>query len=164
MSAAPPRAPAAGPDVDPAPELPDLGLTDIAVLSCLTEAGLALSEQVQLRHDCLLQLVAVNGDGSFGGAALAWAEAAQAALIASGTAPARLRVVARSEDLRPADLIVNLQGFGCGWKARHLQTFIDTRPDRRKPHSWRYPQGIGRLSDAEQLGKLRYPGGPDRRQ
>ena len=125
MSAAPTQAPAAGPDVDLAPELPDLGLTDIAVLSCLTEAGLALSEQVQLRHDCLLQLVAVNGDGSFGGAALAWAEAAQASLIAAGVAPARLRVVARSEDLRPADLIVNLQGFGCGWKARHLQPFID---------------------------------------
>lgn len=98
---------------------------EVGSLLCLTEAGLPMAIEALGRYDCTIGLVALNRDGSFGGAAEDWTARAREALVAAGVPPSGIRVIERAEDLRPADLILNLEGFGDAWKVRHLAPVIE---------------------------------------
>lgn len=53
-----------------------------------------------------------------------WPEACRDRLLALGVDAQAIRLIRRAEDLVPADLVLNLQGFGDRLKIRHLDAVI----------------------------------------
>ncbi|MBD3765683.1 MAG: hypothetical protein IE927_13425 [Rhodobacterales bacterium] len=100
---------AAGPDL-----LAGLDLGPVARVALLGEGGLAEVLAAAQRWDCAVDLIDLDRKGAFAAVESPRAAAQRAALLAAGIDPARIARIARMQDLRPADLIVNLQGFGDG--------------------------------------------------
>ncbi len=72
------------------------------------------------QQDLSVDLIDMTQDGSFADPPSAWIAPYRAALQEEGLEPARIRVVARAEDLRPVDAVLNLAGFGDRWKISHV--------------------------------------------
>ncbi|MFZ5709066.1 MAG: hypothetical protein ACOY4T_05155 [Pseudomonadota bacterium] len=94
------------------------GLAQIDRAGTLTGAGVAALRAAWERFDCRIDLIDLTRKGDFGGAG--WVGPARAALLAAGVPEDRLRVVSREADLKPCDLLLNLDGFGDRHKVKHL--------------------------------------------
>ena len=88
-----------------------------------TAPGLALAAQD--RWDCDITLIDLTHDGKWPEAPSDWVAPYRAHLEGAGVAPDRIRYVARAEDLRPVDLLLNLSGFGDVNKVKHIAPVLE---------------------------------------
>jgi hypothetical protein len=94
------------------------GLSQIDRVGTLTGAGVPVMVAAWERFDCRIDLIELNRKGGFGGPD--WVAGAKAALVAAGVPEDQVRVVVRESDLKPCDLLLNLEGFGDRQKVKHL--------------------------------------------
>jgi hypothetical protein len=94
------------------------GLGQIDRAGTLSGAGVPALLAAWERFDCRIDLIDLTKKGDFGGAD--WVQEAEAALLSAGVPPDRIRTVSRLSDLKPCDLLLNLDGFGDRWKVKHL--------------------------------------------
>lgn len=101
-------------------QIPRIGgtLTDIG--GCAT----ALVISLYMRDKCQIQLVDIAPDGRFGQQADAMAKT-RSVLIGHGVAPEAIEVVAQPQDIRPADILLNLHGFGEKARVKHLVPVLE---------------------------------------
>jgi hypothetical protein len=111
------------PDAEDAADLLD-GLAQVERFADVGGGALALALAVMARWDCAVDLIDLKRSGGFAGAPSDWVAPYIAALTAAGADAARIRVVSREADLKPADLIANLHGFGDTHKVRHLEPVL----------------------------------------
>jgi hypothetical protein len=110
-------------DTDDAADLLD-GLAQVERFADVGGRASALALAVLARWDCAVDLIDLARSGSFADPRSDWVAPYVAALTAAGADAARIRVVSRDDDLRPADLIANLHGFGDEHKVRHLEPVL----------------------------------------
>jgi hypothetical protein len=75
--------------------------------------------------DCDIDLIDLDARGQFCTRPSPWIAPYRTHLVESGVDPARIRAVSAPSDLRPADLIANLHGFGDVNKIKHLQPVLE---------------------------------------
>ncbi|MFC2968723.1 hypothetical protein [Acidimangrovimonas pyrenivorans] len=77
-----------------------------------------------LQHDCDIVLIDADRRGEFPQAESRWVAEYRAFLEANGVPAEAVRVVRRAADLRPVDLLLNLQNFGDRAKIKHIAPFL----------------------------------------
>jgi hypothetical protein len=109
----------------------DAGLIDAldgAPVERLADVGgtaQALALAAWAKWDCTLDLVDLAPDGGFPAGESAWVAPYRAFLAENGVPAAQVRVVRRAADLRPADAVLTLAGFGDVNKIKHLAPVLD---------------------------------------
>lgn len=101
-----------------------LGPGPVTVLADVGGHAPALALAAWARWGCVIDLVDLDPGGRFPEAESAPVAAARAFLSAQGVPADRLRRVARAADLRPAEAIANLAGFGDVAKVKHLEPVL----------------------------------------
>ncbi len=100
------------------------GMAQVERFADVGGGALALALAAVARWDCAVDLIDLKRSGDFADPASEWVAGYVARLTAEGADAARIRVVAREDDLKPADLIANLHGFGDAHKVRHLEPVL----------------------------------------
>lgn len=77
------------------------------------------------RWDCTLELIDIAHDGTFPDSESPWVAPYRAFLAENGVPDAQVHVVRSAGDLRPADVVANLSGFGDVNKIKHLVPVLD---------------------------------------
>jgi hypothetical protein len=106
-------------------DLPDSLLSDpVHVFADVGGRGCALALAAHARWGCAIDLIDLDAKGRFPDAASSWLAVYHAALLQGGVPADRIRHVRQAGDLRPADLISNLSGFGDVSKIKHLEPVL----------------------------------------
>lgn len=113
---------ALSPDADTLALLAALGAQPLTRIATVTGAGCAVLAALHQRDGAEVLLIDLGEGGRFGRAD--WPEACRDLLLALGVDAKAIRLIRRAEDLVPADLVLNLQGFGDRLKIRHLDAVI----------------------------------------
>jgi hypothetical protein len=111
------------PDAEDAADLLD-GLAQVERFADVGGGAMPLALAVLARWDCAVDLIDLKRSGGFADTPSDWVAPYIAALRASGADAARIRVVSREADLKPADLIANVRGFGDRHKVKHLEPVL----------------------------------------
>ncbi|WP_406870546.1 hypothetical protein ABEB22_13335 [Thioclava sp. 'Guangxiensis'] len=96
------------------------GLTRIERIADLGAMAPDLALAAQERFDCEIDLIDLGSDGAWPALASGHAQAVKAQLVTAGVDGARIRIVTRLEEIKPADLVLSLASFGDSAKIRHL--------------------------------------------
>lgn len=102
----------------------DLDLDTVTTVADLTGAGRGFVLALHHKFDCDIQLVNTDHRAGFGNADAPWLDDYIAFLTDNDVEPERIRVIRSEKDLRPVDVLCNLQGFGDRWKVRFLDLFL----------------------------------------
>jgi len=86
--------------------------------------ALDLARIAVTRWDADIWLIDLNADGTFAEQWSPWLKPYITALRTAGADSGRVRIVNRIEDLRPVDVIANLDGFGDRAKIKHLEPVL----------------------------------------
>jgi len=92
------------------------------------DVGAGAADLACLLHDrdgCEIACLDIGPGGRIGGLDPARLEGWRRVLARHGIPDSRIRILRRAEDLRPADLIANLDGFGVRWKVPRLGPVLD---------------------------------------
>lgn len=109
----------------------DAGLVervDLASVESLADIGgtaQSLALACWQRWDCDITLVDLDHAGAFPEEESGWVAPYRAFLEENGVPAAKVRVARAAADLRPADLLLNLSGFGDVNKVKHLAPVLD---------------------------------------
>jgi hypothetical protein len=87
--------------------------------------GRAVVLALAARYDIAVDLVDLAPGGGFADPVSGWVADYVAALAAAGQDAGQVRVVSQAADLRAADLVLNLSGFGDRWGVRALAGVMD---------------------------------------
>lgn len=77
------------------------------------------------KWDVAIDLIDLDPRGQFPPAPSGWVAHYLAALRAAGAEMSRVRLVSTAKDLRPADILANLSGFGDRHKVKHLAPVLE---------------------------------------
>lgn len=102
-----------------------LDLDEVQTVADLTGAARSFVLSLHHLHDCDIQLIDVDASGKFGNAPQPWIEEYRTFLETNGVDADRIRVVRSEKDLRPVDVLCNLDGFGSAYRIRHLSKVFD---------------------------------------
>jgi hypothetical protein len=106
-------------------DLPDSVLSDpVTVFADVGGSALGLALAAHARWNCAIDLIDLDAKGRFPALPSAWLSAYRAALIKDGVPADQIRLVRTAADLRSADLIANLAGFGDTSKIKHLEPVL----------------------------------------
>lgn len=86
--------------------------------------GLALVLALALRDGSAVDLIDLDKSGAFPSVPSPWVGPFREALIARGVPPDRIRIVASAAEMRAADLLLSLEGFGDRFKIKHLPPLL----------------------------------------
>jgi hypothetical protein len=102
----------------------ELDLDEVTSVADLT--GQARSFVLALHHkfDCDIHLVNTNRRAKFKDADMPWLSDYIAFLTNNEVDADRIKVIRAEKDLRPVDVLCNLQGFGDQWKTQFLEPFL----------------------------------------
>jgi hypothetical protein len=102
----------------------DLDLKEVSSVADLV--GTARSFVLALHHkfDCDIHLVNTNRRAKFKDDDMPWLTDYITFLTENEVDPDRIKVIRSEKDLRPVDVLCNLQGFGDQWKVPFLETFL----------------------------------------
>jgi hypothetical protein len=102
----------------------DLDLKEVGSVADLI--GTARSFVLALHHkfDCDIHLVNTNRRAKFKDEDMPWLAGYIAFLTENDVDPERIKVIRSEKDLRPVDVLCNLQGFGDQWKTQFLGPFL----------------------------------------
>jgi pimeloyl-ACP methyl ester carboxylesterase len=84
-----------------------------------------LSISLHHQHDCDIQLIDVDHDGKFGNDPQPWIAEYSSFLQSNGVESDRIRVIRNEKDLRPVDVLCNLDGFGSAYRIKNLGKIYD---------------------------------------
>lgn len=101
------------------------GLDEVGRVADVGGGALPLVLAAAARWDCTADLIDMTPDGAFAARPSPWIAGHTAALTAAGVPEERIRRVASVDDLRPADLVANLAGFGDRHKVRYLTPVLE---------------------------------------
>jgi len=103
----------------------ELDLTEVNSVADLagTSRGFVLS--LHHKFDCDIHLVNTNRRAKFKDEDQPWLEGYITFLTENDVDPERIKVIRSDKDLRPVDVLCNLQGFGDRWKVPFLKTFME---------------------------------------
>lgn len=102
----------------------ELDLDEVTSVADLV--GTARSFVLALHHkfDCDIQLVNTNRRAKFKDEDMPWLADYITFLTDNEVDPDRIKVIRAEKDLRPVDVLCNLQGFGDQWKTQFLEPFL----------------------------------------
>jgi hypothetical protein len=102
----------------------ELDLTEVTSVADLT--GQARSFVLALYHkfDCDIHLVNTNRRAKFKNEEMPWLAGYTAFLTQNDVDPEKIKIIRAEADLRPVDVLCNLQGFGDQWKTQFLEPFL----------------------------------------
>lgn len=100
---------------------------DMAVSSVadLNGNGAEIAAALYARHDCSISLVDVTADGGLARKRSPWVAACRTRLMAAGVPAARIKVVSKEGDIKPWDIMLNLDGFGVRDGVKGLTSLIE---------------------------------------
>ncbi|WP_306152461.1 hypothetical protein [Roseovarius sp. MMSF_3281] len=102
-----------------------LDLDEVETVADLTGAARSFVLSLHHQHDCDIQLIDVDRSGQFGNDPQPWIADYAAFLQSNGVDSDRIRVIRREKDLRPVDVLCNLDGFGCAYRIKNLGRIYD---------------------------------------
>jgi hypothetical protein len=102
-----------------------LGLSRADSFADLGGGAQALAMAMQARFDCDIFLIDVDRNGEFPTQQSDWIAPYVAALVAHSVPKDRIHVIRDMRDLRPADVVATLGGFGDRYKIKHIAPFLD---------------------------------------
>jgi pimeloyl-ACP methyl ester carboxylesterase len=114
-------------EADPAQDaavLEQTGVTDIGVLADLGGTAPQLAIAAHNRFDCDIVLIDLTPEGAWPDTESDWVAGYRAHLAAAGIDASRVKYVARAQDLRPVDLLLNVSGFGDVNKVKYLEPVL----------------------------------------
>ncbi len=101
------------------------GLDEVSVFADLGGTAQSLALAAHAKWDCDIDLIDLTHKGEFSESPSGWVAPYIDFLTRHDVAPDRIRRIGRVEDLRPADLVSNLSGFGDVNKIKHLDGVLD---------------------------------------
>jgi len=102
-----------------------LDLDEVTTVADLTGAARSFVLSLHHQHDCDIQLIDVDSSGQFGNDPQPWIADYCAFLQSNGVESDRIRVIRSEKDLRPVDVLCNLDGFGSAYRIRRLNKIYD---------------------------------------
>jgi hypothetical protein len=106
-------------------DVPDSLLSDpVRVFADVGGRGCALALAAHARWGCAIDLIDLDAKGRFPALPSSWLAAYRAALVKDGVPADHIRLVRTAADLRPADLMTNLAGFGDTIKIKYLESVL----------------------------------------
>ncbi len=106
-------------------DVPDSVLSDpVTVFADIGGTALDLACAAHARWGCAFDLIDLDAKGGFPSEPSPWMTKYQAALMLSGVPADRIRRVRTAADLRPVDLIANINNFGDTSKIKHLEPVL----------------------------------------
>lgn len=96
----------------------------VARVADLNGNGAEIAAALHARHDCTISLIDVLPDGSLAKKRSPWVAACRARLMAAGVPATRIKTVSKNSDVKPWDVVLNLDGFGVRHGVKGLATFI----------------------------------------
>jgi hypothetical protein len=104
---------------------PDAVLAErVAVFADVGGRACDLALAAHARWGCVVDLVDLDPKGRFANPVSPWVERYRAALVVGGVPPDKIKIVSAASDLRPADLVANLHGFGDTLKIKYLEPIL----------------------------------------
>ena len=103
-----------------------LDLDEVSTVMDLTGASRSFVLALYHRFDCDVFLANTNRRGKFGDEEQGWIADYVAFLTQNDVPPDRIHVVRRESDLRPVDVLCNLEGFGDRFRTLFLRKFLET--------------------------------------
>ncbi|WP_347311971.1 hypothetical protein [Defluviimonas sp. SAOS-178_SWC] len=100
-------------------------LEEVTSVADLTGTARGFVLALHHKYDCDITLIDVNGHGKFGDPTQPWIEPYIAFLEDHGVDRERIRVVRSEKEMRPVDVLCNLNGFGDRHNIRGLKTFLE---------------------------------------
>ena len=101
-----------------------IDLAEVASFADIGGNAQSLGLAAHARWDCDIVLVDIDHKGNFPDSESAWVAGYRGFLAENGVDAARVRVVRSDRDLKPADVIANLSGFGDVNKIKHLDVVL----------------------------------------
>ncbi len=99
-------------------------LTAVAVFADVAGTARTLALAAHDRWDCDIDLIGLDPKGGFAKAEAPWTGAYRAFLLEHGVDAGRIRTIRAASEVRPADLIANLSGFGDINKIKHIELVL----------------------------------------
>ena len=103
----------------------ELDLTEVFTVADLTGTGRSFVLALHHKFDCDVHLINVNRRGKFKDGDEDWLKAYTKFLTDNDVDPDRIKVIRSDKDLRPVDVLCNLEGFGDRFKVLFLDKFMD---------------------------------------
>ncbi len=101
-----------------------LAVKDVALFADVGGTAQSLALAAHGKWDCDIDIIDLGHKGNWPDAPSAWVAAYAAFLMENGVPAGRVRVVRQTADLRPADVIANLSGFGDINKIKYLEPVL----------------------------------------
>ena len=98
---------------------------EIQAIADLTGHARGFALAMYHKFDCDIQLIDVNERGEFGDQPQDWIAPYIDFLTSNDVPDDKIRVIGSQKQLRPVDVLCNLQGFGDAYKVRFLQPFLE---------------------------------------
>jgi hypothetical protein len=102
----------------------ELDLTEVSNVADLTGAARSFVLALHHKFDCDIQLINTNRRAGFKNEDMPWLADYVTFLTENEVDPDRIRIIRSEKDLRPVDVLCNLQGFGDQWKTQFLEPFL----------------------------------------
>ena len=102
-----------------------LDIKDVASVADLTGTARGLTLALHQKYDCDVVLIGADSTGGFSSGRQAWVDEYADFLSDNGVEEVRIKLVERAEDLKPVDVLVNLNGFGDRHKVKFAKPFLD---------------------------------------
>ena len=102
----------------------EVDLTEVSSVADLVGTARSFVLALHHRFDCDIHLVNTNRRASFKDEDMPWLAEYITFLTDNEVDPDRIKVIRSEKDLRPVDVLCNLQGFGDQWKTPFLESFL----------------------------------------
>ena len=103
----------------------ELDLTEVSTVADLTGTGRSFVLALHHKFVCDVHFIKVNRRGKFKDGDEDWLKAYTKFLTDNDVDPDRIKVIRSDKDLRPVDVLCNLEGFGDRFKVPFLDKFMD---------------------------------------
>ncbi|MFY0692181.1 MAG: hypothetical protein JXR14_09715 [Paracoccaceae bacterium] len=103
----------------------ELDLTDVRSVADLTGGARSFVLALHHQYDCDIVLTDMNRRGKFGRETQPWIAEYTEFLTKNEVEPGRIRIIRKQGDLRPVDVLCNLEGFGDRYKVRFLEPLFE---------------------------------------
>lgn len=105
--------------------LDELDLDSVATVADLTGSARSFTLALHHKFDCDIQLIDTDRGGNLGGEPQEWIASYVSFLTDHDVEADRIKVVRDEKELRPVDVICNLNGFGDQFKVPALKKFME---------------------------------------
>lgn len=102
-----------------------LDLGDIASFADLAGTARSFALALYHQHECTIHLLDLDPSCRFGGEPQPWVAGYVDFLAENGVEPEHVKVIRSADEIRPCDVVCNLDGFGSAWRIKNLGPVYD---------------------------------------